>query len=688
MDRLFIGYIILSMDEQSLRTELDQLRRDIHFHNYRYHVLDQPLISDYEYDQLLLRLRAIETEHPDWITSDSPTQRAGAQVSEKFQKVRHPASILSLANAFDANGVRAWYDRLLRVDERVAHTGFVLEPKIDGLTVVLHYRDGRYTLGATRGDGVVGEDITPNIRTIRAVPMHIPVDPRGPQPPSYLAVRGEVFMNIRDFEALNQRLVEAGKQTYLNPRNTAAGSLRQLDPALTATRPLTLLCYSVVAAEGTLPFRRQWELLEYLKGLGFPVARMAEYQPDIESVLAALSKWQELREHLPFEADGVVIKVDDLRLAADLGTVGKDPRGALALKYPAREMTTVLRNSGVNVGRTGVLTPYAVLDPVEIGGVIVRQATLHNFDYIAEKDIRIGDRVLVKRSGDVIPYVIGPIVELRTGSEIIIQPPAVCPSCGQAVEKVPGEVFWFCVNSACPEQLVRNLEHFVSRGAMDIIGMGIRIVDQLVEAGLVKDIADLYTLQREQLLELEGFAEKKADNLLASIAASKNRPLARLINALGIRGVGEVTAVDMAAQFSDLDALAHATLGELQAMEGIGPNTAQAIVDWFAREGNQTVLTKLKAAGVWPVSEARAPSGPQPFAGMTFVVTGTLPTLSREQAKEFIQSRGGKVIDSVSKKTSYLVLGEAPGSKFDKARELGVPIIDEARLRTLAGEEA
>jgi DNA ligase (NAD+) len=676
------------MDDQALRLELDTLRREIHFHNHRYHVLDQPLISDAEYDQLMNRLRAIEAEHPGWVTPDSPTQRAGAQVSEKFSKVRHPAAILSLGNAFDLNGVRAWYERLLRVDERVAHTGFVLEPKIDGLTVVLHYRGGRFVQGATRGDGVVGEDITTNIRTIRAVPMQIPLGPDGPQPPPYLAVRGEVFMNIRDFEALNERLIEAGKPAYLNPRNTAAGSLRQLDPSLTASRPLTLLSYAVVAAEGKLPFNTQWGLLQYLKDLGFPVSNVAEHCADIDAALAALEKWNDMREHLAFEADGVVIKVDDLRLAADLGIVGKDPRGALALKFPAREMTTVMRNSGVNVGRTGVLTPYAMLDPVEIGGVIVRQATLHNFDYIAEKDIRIGDRVLVKRSGDVIPYVIGPVVELRTGQEVIIQPPLVCPSCGQPVEKVAGEVFWFCVNAACPEQLVRNLEHFVSRGAMDIIGMGIRIVDQLVDAGLVHDVADLYTLRREDMLTLEGFAEKKADNLLNSITASKTRPLPRLINALGIRGVGEVTAVDMAARFADLEALSQATLGELQSMEGVGPNTAQAIVDWFAREANQTVLRKLKEAGVWPRSEIKQASGPQPFAGMTFVVTGTLPTFSREQAKEFIQSHGGKVIDSVSKKTSYLVLGEAPGSKFEKARELGVAIIDEDRLRALAGEQA
>lgn len=674
------------MDEQTLREELEKLRREINFHNYRYHVLDQPVISDYEYDQLMIRLREIEGEHPDWITPDSPTRRTGGSVAEKFKKVRHPGPVLSLGNAFDLEGVRAWYERLIRLDERVEHTGFVLEPKIDGLTVVLHYQDGLFVQGATRGDGEIGEDITTNLRTIRALPVRIPVDPQGPRALERLVVRGEAFMFIRDFEELNQRLIDAGKPAYLNPRNTAAGSLRQLDPALTASRPLTLLTYAIIAATET-PFKRQWELLEYLKALGFPVTPLAEYCANIDAVYEALKAWAGRRDSLPFEADGVVIKVDDLQLAADLGIVGRDPRGALALKFPAREVTTVLHNIGVNVGRTGVLTPYAMLEAVEIGGVIVRQATLHNFDYIRDKDIRIGDRVMVKRSGDVIPYVIGPIPDLRDGSERVFEMPKVCPVCGQPAENIAGEVAWYCVNFACPAQLVRNLEHFVSRGAMDIVGMGIRIVEQLVAAGLVRDVADLYSLKKEDLLTLEGFAGKKADNLLASIETSKTRPLSRVINALGIRGVGEVMAADLAAIYPDLDTLASASFQDLQTIEGVGPNIAQAVVDWFARPANQTVLAKLQAAGVWPRIEAvKVEGGSQALAGLTFVVTGTLPTLSREGVKEFIQSHGGKVIDSVSKKTGYLVLGEGPGSKYDKARELGVPIIDEAGLRRLAGE--
>lgn len=674
------------MDDNNLRSELEKLRSEINFHNYRYHVLDQPVISDYEYDQMLLRLREIEALHPEWITPDSPTQRSGAAAAEKFSKVRHPAPILSLGNAFDLEGVRAWYERLARLDERVERAGFVLEPKIDGLTVVLHYRDGQFVQGATRGDGLVGEDITANLRTIRAVPVRIPVNPDGPPPPAYLAVRGEAFIFIKDFDELNRRLLEAGKPAYLNPRNTAAGSLRQLDPALTAERPLTLLAYAVVSAEG-VQFQRQWELLGYLREMGFPVTALAEYYPNFETMLAALEGWNARRDALPFEADGVVIKIDDLALAADLGVVGKDPRGALALKFPAHEVTTKVLSIGVSVGRTGKLTPGANLEAVNIGGVVVRQATLNNFDYIASKDIRIGDRVLVKRSGDVIPYVIGPVVELRTGEEIIYQPPETCPACGQPVENLPGEVDWYCVNLSCPAQLVRSVEHFVSRGAMDIVGLGIKIVEQLVEAGLVRDVADLYTLRKEDLLTLEGFADKKADNLLDAIAVSRGQPLARLITALGIRGVGEVIASDLAGRYADLDALQQTTYAELQNLEGVGPNIAQSIVDWMARSSNQKVLEKLKKAGVWPHVETQAKaSGVQPLDGLTFVVTGTLPTLSREGVKEYIQSHGGKVTDSVSKKNSYLVLGESPGSKHDKAVELGVPVIDEDGLRRLAGE--
>lgn len=672
-------------DTQALTERLDQLRRELNFHNYRYHVLDDPVISDYEFDRLMAELRQIEAEHPELITPDSPSQRAGGPPATRFAKVRHPGPILSLANAFSEADVRAWYDRLRRLDSRIEKANFVVEPKIDGLSVVIHYRDGQLALGATRGDGVIGEDITHNLRTVPVIPLRIPVDSDLATAPSYIAVRGEVFITVKDFERLNQRLAEAGAKTYLNPRNTAAGSLRQLDPALTASRPLKLLTYQIVAGDGVFP-TTQWETLKYLHDLGFPVSESASLCPTIEEAIQMCQEWETRRHDLPFEVDGMVIKINDLDLAADLGFVGKDPRGAIAFKFTALEVNTRLIDIGVNVGRTGRMTPYAILEPVEIGGVIVKQATLHNFDYIAAKDIRVGDRVRVKRAGDVIPYVIGPVEAARTGEEQVFQPPPVCPVCKEPVENLPGEVDWYCVNAACPEQLVRNLEHFVSRGAMDIVGLGIRIVDQLVTAGMVHDVADLYTLSREALLQLEGFAEKKADNILQSIDASRDRPLARLITALGIRGVGEVVAADLARYFPNLDALSRATVLDLQMVEGIGPNIAQAIVDWFARPANLQVLEKLKAAGVWPRStSARQDGSRRPLDGMTFVVTGTLPGLSREAAKEFIQNNGGKVTDSVSKKTSYLVLGENPGSKLDKARSLGVPILDEADLLKLVG---
>ncbi len=669
-----------------LRNALEELRRSIHFHNYRYHVMDDPLISDFDYDQMLVRLRQIEGDHPEWITPDSPSQRVGALAASKFAKVRHPAPILSLANAFSADDVRAWFDRISKLDERVLNCDFVVEPKIDGLSVVLHYRDGIFAQGATRGDGEVGEDVTANLRTVRTIPLRLPAAPDGPTPPGYLVVRGEVFINTRDFEKLNQRLEHAGEKTYLNPRNTAAGSLRQLDPNLTSTRPLNLLAYTIVASDGSLP-ANQWELLDYLRRLGFPVMQAATHHPNLDAAIQDCDRWATRRFELPFEVDGMVIKINDLALADSLGFTGKDPRGAIAYKFPAQEVTTRLINIGVNVGRTGVLTPYAMLEPVDIGGVIVKQATLHNFDYISEKDIRIGDRVRVKRAGEVIPYVIGPIQELRTGAEQVYKPPHICPVCGEPVENLTGEVAWYCVNASCPEQLIRNVEHFVSRGAMDIVGLGIRIVEQLVKAGLIRDVADLYTLRREDLLKLEGFAEKKADNLLDAIDASRSQGLARLLNALGLRGVGEVTAADLSRYFEDLEHLGRASLDELQNIEGIGPNIAQAIVDWFLRPANRKIVEKLYKAGVWPRADARSKKAASlPLSGMIFVATGALPTLSRDEVKAYIQTRGGKMTDSISKKTSYLVAGDSPGSKLQKARELNVPVLDEGGLRRLAGE--
>ncbi len=676
------------------RTRYDQLKQEISEHLYRYHVLDAPIISDVEYDRLWREFQAIEAEHPDWVTPDSPSQRAGAAVSEKFEKVRHPQPILSLANAFGAEEARAWYERIRKLDERVETAQFVVEPKIDGLSVVLHYRDGLFVQGATRGDGEVGEDITANLRTVRAIPLRIPLSgATALSIPPTLVVRGEVFIRSQDFEALNRRLSETGEKTYLNPRNTAAGSLRQLDPNLTAQRPLTLLVYQIVYAAGGQTPSSQWELLAYLKKLGFPVTDVARRFDDIDSAIAFTQTWDQRRDELPYEADGMVIKIDDLRLSESLGFVGKDPRGAIAFKFPAREVTTQLTGIEVEVGRTGVLTPKATLEAVEINGAIVRNATLHNFDYIAEKDIRVGDRVLVKRAGEVIPYVIGPVTDIRSGAERVYVPPRLCPACGQPVEHLAGEVAWYCVNAACPAQLLRNIEHFVSKGAMDINGLGYKIVEKLIDSGAIQDVADLYRLQREDILAAVTKKDRKtkseppgkiAENLLAAIDRSRNQPLSRLLAALGIRGVGEVAAGDLAAHFSDLDALAQASAEALQSIEGVGPNTAESIVDWFGRERNRTVLSKLKAAGVWPVAQGETTGkGVGPLVGSTFVVTGTLTGFTREGVKEFIESHGGKVTDSVSAKTGYLVLGENPGSKLQKAQSLGVKVIGEDELRKL-----
>ncbi|MBW6467051.1 MAG: NAD-dependent DNA ligase LigA [Brevefilum sp.] len=663
------------------QSEYQALKEELHFHNYRYHVLNDPVISDYEFDQKLKHLKAIEEAHPEWVTPDSPSQRAGAPPLAQFLKVEHPAPILSLGNAFGETDLREWHARIARLDDRVEDADFTVEPKLDGLTVVLHYHNGTFVQGATRGNGEVGEDITENLRTIKALPLHIPISVDGPPVPEVLVVRGEALITKADFEALNQRLEEVGGKTYLNPRNTAAGSLRQLDSRITAQRPLTLLVYAIVHHEGGEIPTTQWETLVYLRALGFPVADASTLCSTLDQAIALCLETDP--EAFPFEIDGMVIKLNDLALADDLGVVGKDPRGAIAYKFPAQEVTTLLRDIGVNVGRTGVITPYAILEPVEIGGVVVKQATLHNFDFIHDKDIRIGDRVLVKRAGEVIPYIIGPIEDVRTGAEQSYTPPTNCPSCGEPIINPVGEVAYYCTNSACPAQLVRNLEHFVSRGAMDIVGLGINIVNQLVQEGLAHDIADLYHLEPSHLLALEGFAEKKAENLVSAIQTTKTQPLWRLIVGLGIHGVGEVAAQTLAERYHDLDALSRASQEEIESIEGFGPNIAESILQWFNNEENQAVLGKLKASGVWPSAERRGETGPQPLEGLTFVITGTLPTLSRSEAKTLIESHGGKVTGGVSGGTDYLLLGENPGSKLGQAQKRGVPTLSEEDLRQL-----
>ena len=658
-----------------------ELSKALHLHNYRYHVLDDPIITDGEYDQLLVELREIEAQHPDWVTSHSPSQRIGGDLIDKFEKVVHPGSILSLGNAFDADGIREWLSRISRVDERALGADFTVEPKLDGLSVVLHYRDGVFVQGATRGNGEIGEDITANLRTVRSLPLRIPVA-SGTTPPPYLVVRGEAFFYLNDFEALNKDQAEKGDKIYVNPRNTASGALRQIDPALTASRPLSIFIYQIVTGEGELP-ATQWETLNYLRDLGFAVPE-AQLCQDIEAVLPWLADWTERRAKLRYEIDGVVVKINEHALFTDLGVVGKDPRAAVAFKFPAQEVTTTLNEILVNVGRTGVLTPYAVLEPVIISGVTVRQATLHNFEFIDDKDIRPGDRVLIKRAGDVIPYVIGPIIGARPKEGLAeYQPPAQCPVCVESVHRPEGEVAYYCINPTCPAQQIRIIEHFVSRGAMDIAGLGIKIVELLIENELVRDSADLYTLEHAAVLALEGFAEKRVDNLLAAIEASKAQPLGRLINALGISGVGEVMADELGDTFGSLDGLANATAEALEAMEGVGPNIAEAVLAWFERPRNKTLIQKFRAANVWPVVETRAPAGPTPLEGMTFVITGTLPSLSRNQAKSLIQDHGGKVTGSVSKKTDYLLAGENAGSKLTKAQDLEVAILSEDGLTAL-----
>jgi len=660
------------------------LKNEINFHNYRYHVLDDPVISDYEFDQLLIKIYKEEEAHPQWIMPDSPTQRSGAAPAERFEKVKHPGRILSLANAFSEDDLRNWFDRVIKLDERVQNAQFVLEPKIDGLTVILHYHNGIFIEGATRGNGEIGEDITQNIRTIKSVPLKIPVNDTLLKVPETLVVRAEAYISNEDFIRLNERFTQQGKKTYQNPRNTAAGSMRLLDPVVVSERPLRILAYAIIAGN---PKTTQWETLEYLKELGFPVSSKSERCASFDDMIKCSRNWNSYRDTIGYEIDGVVIKIDDLIIAKDLGFVGKDPRGAIALKYPAQEVTTQLLDIGVKVGRTGILTPYAILKPVEIGGVVVKRATLHNFDYIAEKDIRIYDRVLLKRAGEVIPYIIGPILGARNGEEKKYLPPTVCPVCHMPVENVPNEVAWYCVNNACSAQITRNIEHFVSRDGMDIVGLGIRVVEQLVEKGLIIDVADLYALSLNDLLSLEGFAKKKAENVLAAIAESKNRPLANLIRALGINGIGEIASDELAMHYYDLEDISKAEKENVENIDGFGPNTAESLKQWFSSPKNIETIGKLHTYGVWPKSYLTRSHKKHTLKGLRFVVTGTLVNFSRDGLKSYIKQFGGKVSDSISSKTDYLVLGENPGSKLEKAESLGVKVIGEGELKRMAEVE-
>ena len=682
-----------------------ELRQQLDEHSYRYYVLSDPVVSDAEYDALMNELREIESAHPELITPDSPTQRVSGEPAPEFAKVRHAQPILSLANAFSADDVRAWYERISRMIPKDTPVAFVVEPKIDGLTVVLTYENGRLVQAATRGNGIIGEDVTPNVRTIKSVPVvlrnfngdrktqntAVSSSPHLPHPPSRLAVRGEAYMAIKDFERMNAALVENGERVFANPRNAASGGLRQLDPKLTAKRPLRVLFYAIIEWKDesstfpSSPPATQWQLLQFLKATGFPVSDIARRFENLDDAIAYCESYNAKRDSLGLEIDGMVIKIDDLKLAEQLGFVGKDPRGAIAFKFPAREATTILRDVIPKVGRTGAMTPNAVLDPVRLGGTTISKATLHNYDDIARKDIRIGDRVMVKRAGDVIPYVAGPVLSARTGEEKVIVPPENCPYCGTKLQRREGEVALYCPNIECPGRLDRALEHFVGRGAMDIEGLGIKIVAQLIDAELVGDVADLYSLTKEELLELEGFAETKAQKLLDAINQSRQQPLDRLIIGLGIQHVGEVAARALANYYGSLDALLNGTLEELDEIEGVGPIIAGSIQQWCSRPNTRELIKKLQQAGVNPTQEPRrAPVTVQgPFSSKSFVITGTL-SQPREEIAAWIEERGGKVTDSVSKKTSYVVAGDAPGTnKVAKAQKLNIPMISEDELKKL-----
>ena len=664
---------------EELRQEVEELRQQVRYHNARYYELDEPEISDAEYDELVRRLLALEAEHPELITPDSPTQRPGGAAT--FSPVAHLVPMLSLDNAFDVADLEAWGKRLERlVPEPVA---FVGEPKLDGLAISLVYERGHLVRAATRGDGVTGEDVTANVLTIRSVPRRLKL----PSPPDVVEIRGEVFMPLEAFADLNRRQGEAGKRLFANPRNAAAGSLRQLDPQITAGRNLAVFCYGTGALDPDPGIATHWDLLGWVAGAGLPVNDRIQRFESLAGVHDFALSMLDARHDLGYEIDGAVIKVDDLGQRRRMGFTSKAPRWALAFKFPPEEKTTVLERIFVSIGRTGRATPFASLTPVFVGGSTVARATLHNEDEVARKDVREGDTVVVRKAGDVIPEVVAPVESLRPADAVPWKFPADCPVCGQELVRLEGEADRYCVNLECPAQRVQRIFHFASRGAMDIEGMGEKICVQLTERDLVRDVADLYSLSLETLVGLERLAEKSATNLFEAIEASKQRPLAKLLVGLGIRHVGPTAAVALAAELGHMDRIEAASADELVDVEGIGPIIAESIVAFFSEDRNRTVIEKLRAAGVNlegpPRPAAGAGGDALPLAGLTFVLTGGLANRTREEAGASLEALGAKVAGSVSKKTSYVVAGANAGSKLAKAESLGVPVLDEAALEEI-----
>ncbi|MBC5816349.1 MAG: NAD-dependent DNA ligase LigA [Candidatus Eremiobacteraeota bacterium] len=659
------------------RARIEELRKQIEDANYQYHVLDNPRVPDAEYDQLLRELVDLETRYPEFVTPDSPTQRVGSAPSEKFAPYVHSRPMLSLSNAFDAEELRAFDARVRKLAGK--EVAYVAELKIDGLAISLQYENGVLARGGTRGDGRTGEEVTPNLRTVASIPLRV----RGKRVPEVLEVRGEVYLKKSDFQVLNAARERADLTPFANPRNAAAGGVRQLDPKLTAQRKLSFFSYSIGNVDAVSSTGGQFEALEFLRDAGFPVNPNVTKCPTIEDVIAFCARWEECRDELDYEIDGVVVKVNDFATQDRLGAVGKDPRWATAYKFKAREATTKLLDIVITVGRTGTLNPNAVLEPVQIGGVTVRNATLHNEEYIRANDIRVGDIVTVVRAGDVIPRVVGPVLSERKGKPRLFTMPDRCPVCGSAIDHPEGEAMSRCTNAACPAQVLERIKHFASRVAMYIEGVGDVMSAQLTELGLVKDISDIYALNARDLERIPRTGKKTIANLLRNIEDSKNRGMARLLSGLGIRFVGTQTAQILSADFGSVEALEDASLEELIQSEGIGPEVGKSVHLFFAQTANRKMIERLARAGVLMTAPKRVKAIAAALLGKTFVLTGTLEGLTREEATEMIVNAGGKVTGSVSKKTDYVVAGDDPGSKYTKAQQLGIQILDESGLRRL-----
>jgi DNA ligase (NAD+) len=671
------------MENEDIQSEIEQLRTEINRHNYLYYVLDNPEISDAEYDSLMQKLQRLEEEYPQFLTPESPTQRVGAAPLEAFGVVEHKVPLLSLANVFSNEELEAWYKRTLKLLDGQKPT-FVCEHKMDGLSVSLTYIDGRFTVGATRGDGYKGENITQNLKTIKSIPLTLP---KGA--PSLIEVRGEVFLPHAGFNKLNRERAAEGQPLFANPRNAAAGSLRQLDSTITATRPLDVYIYTLARLEGVKFPETHHEALNYMKSLGFKINPNNRTVDTIEQVEEYRNEWKEKRESLPYDADGIVAKIDRIDLQEQLGDVGREPRWAIAYKFPAMQANTLLKEIRISVGRTGTLNPYAVLEPVSVGGVTIKQATLHNEDDIRRKDIREGDTVIIQRAGDVIPQIVGPVIAKRPALSVEFSLPAkvngVCPECGSRIYKPEGEVMYYCPDAACPAQAILKIEHFASRAAMDIRGVGEKMSVILYKEGLIGDFADLYTLKdkREELLSIERMGEKSVDNMLEAIENSKQRPLANLIFALGIRHVGEEIAGILADRFGSIDGLKEASKEDIDDIPTIGIKISDSIAAYFGNRKNMEIIEKLKNAGVLMSLADKKEVGEQPLSGQEFVITGKLESMPRQEAEEKIKQLGGAAKSDVTKKTNFLVVGADPGSKLERAREMGTKIINESELLKL-----